>query len=256
MTGATMFCTHCGKRNPDDANFCFSCGTVLPVRSAVLASGDSVAVPGFVTSATVHTHTSAAETAVGKGCPVCGSFNPGVAERCDCGYSFVTATAPVGRLPLFPVATHKFIVLSICTFGIYQLYWCYQNWKRLKGPNERMSPFWRTLFAPLWAFQLFTRVRDRVHRGGVAVEWNARGLATVFLVLNLLWRLPDPWWLVSFLTIVPMIPVQQSAQRLNDLVGLGESRNTGYTTANVITMVIGGTLFVLSIIDAVSLAVK
>ena len=40
------------------------------------------------------------------------------------------------RLPLFPVATHKFIVLSICTLGIYELYWCYQNWKRIKAASR------------------------------------------------------------------------------------------------------------------------
>src|SRR5262245_7614259 len=41
------------------------------------------------------------------------------------------AAPAVPPLSLFPVATHKFIVLSICTFGLYELYWCYQNWKRL-----------------------------------------------------------------------------------------------------------------------------
>jgi hypothetical protein len=30
----------------------------------------------------------------------------------------------------FPVATHKFVVLSIFSFGIYDFYWFYQNWNR------------------------------------------------------------------------------------------------------------------------------
>jgi hypothetical protein len=28
------------------------------------------------------------------------------------------------------VSTQKFIVLSICTFSIYELYWCYRNRQR------------------------------------------------------------------------------------------------------------------------------
>jgi predicted DNA-binding transcriptional regulator AlpA len=37
-----MFCTHCGKKNPDGANFCFSCGAVLPAESAVGVESISV----------------------------------------------------------------------------------------------------------------------------------------------------------------------------------------------------------------------
>jgi hypothetical protein len=108
------------------------------------------------------------------------------------------ATLGTGPLPLFPVATHKFIVLSICTFGIYELYWCYQNWKRLKtSSGENLSPFWRAFFAPLWGFSLFKRIRAEAVSAGVPVEWNSGVLATFYLVLTITWRLPDPWWLIS-----------------------------------------------------------
>ena len=39
-----MFCTQCGKRNPESAQFCFSCGT--PISGAA----ESVAAPGAATS--------------------------------------------------------------------------------------------------------------------------------------------------------------------------------------------------------------
>ena len=52
--------------------------------------------------------------------------------------------------PYFPVATHKFVVLSICTLGLYDLYWFYQNWQRVRRrTREDLSPFWRAAFAPL-----------------------------------------------------------------------------------------------------------
>jgi len=163
----------------------------------------------------------------------------------------VQAPPGAGPLPLFPVATHKFIVLSICTFGIYELYWCYQNWKRLKtASGENLSPFWRAFFAPLWGFSLFKRIRAEAVSAGVPVEWNSGALATFYLVLNMTWRLPDPWWLISFGTLIPMVPVQQAVQRINERHAAlsTEGRNDNYSTANVATIVIGGLFLILAVI--------
>jgi len=155
--------------------------------------------------------------------------------------------------PLFPVATHKFIALSLCTLGIYQLYWCYQNWKRLKSTSsENLSPVWRAAFAPLWGFSLFARIRAVAVVHGVPVDWNSGALATCYLVLSLLHRLPDPWWLITFGALVPMIPVQLAAQRANEqhAGSITEPRNDRYSTANVATMVIGGLFVILAVIGS------
>lgn len=160
-------------------------------------------------------------------------------------------TTALASLPLFPVATHKFIVLSICSFSIYEFYWCYQHWKRLKhASGENLSPFWRAFFTPLWAFSLFARIRATAASNRVITEWSAGVLGTFYLVLSVLWRLPDPWWLISFASFIPMIPVQQAAQRVNELhmVSGAEGRNDSYTTANVATIVIGGFLLILVIV--------
>jgi hypothetical protein len=159
--------------------------------------------------------------------------------------------APVTvSFPLFPVATHKFIVLSICTFSIYELYWCYQNWKRLKTESgESLSPFWRAFFAPLWGFSLFRRIRATAASNGVVTEWSAGVLGTFYLILSLLYNLPDPWWLISLAAWLPIIPVQQAAQRVNERhAAAAEGRNDNYTTTNIATIVIGGLLLVLGIV--------
>ncbi len=168
------------------------------------------------------------------------------------------AAPRVGPLPLFPVATHKFIVLSICTFGIYELYWSYQTWKRLSSASEEnMSPFWRAVFAPLWGFSLFKRIRASALSAGVPVDWSSGTLATFYLVLNLTQGLPAPWWLLSFTTVSPMIPVLQAAQRVNEhqarvnehQAALStEGLNDNYTRANVATIVIGGLYLILTVI--------
>ncbi len=154
-------------------------------------------------------------------------------------------------LPLFPVATHKFVVMSLCTFGIYELYWCYQHWDRIRvASGESMRPIWRAIFAPLWAFSLFRRIRYVAHSAGVPAGWSAGALAGCYLVLNIMWRLPDPWWLISFASVLPMIPVQRTAQRVNELhvTNSTEGRNDRYSAANVTMIVIGGLILALSVI--------
>lgn len=46
----------------------------------------------------------------------------------------------------------KFILLSVITFGIYELVWFYRNWKFLKNEqNLKITPFLRTIFSTIFA---------------------------------------------------------------------------------------------------------
>ncbi|MFN5581982.1 hypothetical protein [Gemmatimonas sp.] len=149
------------------------------------------------------------------------------------------------------MSTQKFIVLSICTFGFYELYWCYQNWVRLQSKSTKdISPFWRTFFAPLWNFRLFGSIRDMAVAENVAVSWSAGVLGALYLVLSLLWRLPDPWWWLSFAALLALVPVQQTAQRINRLyVAEGERpENHTYSKTNIVTIVIGSLIVILAVV--------
>ena len=162
-------------------------------------------------------------------------------------------SAVLTSFPLFPVATHKFIVLSVVSFTAYTFYWFYQNWKRIKtASQENLSPFWRTAFAPLWGFSLFRHIRTLACAQGIAADWSPDLLGTVFLVLNVLWNLPAPWWWISLAVFVPAIPVQQTAQRVNELyaTAVGEGRNDVYSPGNVAMIVIGGLILALAIMGS------
>jgi hypothetical protein len=105
--------------------------------------------------------------------------------------SMPTGSAVPPSFPLFPVATHKFIVLSLVSFTAYTFYWFYQNWKRIKtGSQETLSPFWRTAFAPVWGISLFSRIRTMASTQGIAAGWSPALLGTFFFVLNFFWNMP------------------------------------------------------------------
>lgn len=118
--------------------------------------------------------------------------------------------------PLFAVSTRTFILMSLCTFGLYELYWCYQNWKRIRTNSiEDLSPFWRAFFAPLWGFSLFRRIRATAAAAGVTVGWKSNLLATLYLLFAMARMLPEPWPFISLFGFVAIIPVQRTAQRVN-----------------------------------------
>jgi hypothetical protein len=41
----------------------------------------------------------------------------------------VSSAAGDSQAPYFAVSLLKLTVMSVCTFGIYELYWFYKNWR-------------------------------------------------------------------------------------------------------------------------------
>src|SRR5687767_15670126 len=114
-----------------------------------------------------------------------------------------TAATPVDTtsyraIPQFAVSLTKLAVMSLVTFGIYELYWSYKQWDaQRRRDTEDMMPFWRAVFAPLWAFSLFPRLQRLSDTHGVGVAWSGTALAVAYLVLHVTYRLPDPYWLIA-----------------------------------------------------------
>jgi hypothetical protein len=167
---------------------------------------------------------------------------------------------PLGDIPItqsqyafFPVATHKFVVMSICTFGLYEMYWCFKNWQRIRQRSgEHLSPFWRALFAHLWGFSLFQRIRDSAHDQKITVDWSPGLLGTLYLLLGASWRLPDPLWLIGFASLIPMVAVLQTTQAIHKKEKASESTNTTYSGTNIAWIIIGGSLLILAIVGTVA----
>lgn len=148
----------------------------------------------------------------------------------------------------FPVAVHKFIVMSLCTFTLYPLYWSYKNWRRVqKRTGDSMWPFWRAFFAPLWNFSLFSRIKKDASTHGVTVPWSAGLFGTLFLVWSLMWRLPDPYWLVCIFAFIPIIPVVLTVAEMNEVSPAMEGMNDSYSGGNIAGIILGGLFTLLAV---------
>lgn len=95
------------------------------------------------------------------------------------------------------------------------------------------------------------RIRQRAEATGISVGWSAGALGAFFIVLSICWGLPDPWRLISFGYFGPLIPVVQTCQKVNDAANNPEGHNSDCNTANVVTIVIGGLLLALAVVETV-----
>ena len=140
--------------------------------------------------------------------------------------------------------------MSVFTFGLYGIYWCYKNWRRIRERSgERLSPFWRAFFTALWSFSLFKRIRQHALEQNVTVTWSAGLRGTLYFLLVGLSRLPDPLWLVSWAAFIPFISVVQTTHEINAGVSSAEDVNASYSSANIVVIVIGGLSLVLAAIE-------
>src|SRR5262245_20730295 len=90
-----MFCTHCGRRNREDARFCFACGGALET-STPLDLSKPVVEKNSAESVTpdrprANSEPSTSRGPVRKRCPSCGLPNRETAERCVCGFSLMSS---------------------------------------------------------------------------------------------------------------------------------------------------------------------
>jgi hypothetical protein len=152
----------------------------------------------------------------------------------------------------FPVSATKLVVLSLCSFGLYGLYWFYRQWKlEAARTHEDLSPFWRAVFAPLFANSLFNRIKGFGDEGSLPpAGYSPAFLAVIFWVLNVSWRLPDPAWLLGLFTFLPLLPVRAAVAAINRTYTPKADANARFSGANVALVVIGGLLLILAIIGA------
>jgi len=150
----------------------------------------------------------------------------------------------------FPVSVTKFLLLSICTFGLYEIYWFYKNWRLIKGHEKsKISPVWRSVFGVIFCYSLLKRVSGQsMATGGKAIP--AGPLAAGWIATTLLWRLPDPYWLVSFLAIAFLLPVQSTINSMNAKVAPSHDKNARFSGWNIFGLVVGGLFFILGVIGS------
>lgn len=103
----------------------------------------------------------------------------------------------------FSVSPLKLVVMSICTLGIYDLYWYYKNWRLIKEREQLdIMPFWRAFFAYFFCYSCFKKIRGTAASLNLNRYIAAGPLATGWIIVAILWKLPDPYWLLTYFSVL------------------------------------------------------
>jgi hypothetical protein len=174
------------------------------------------------------------------------------------GYSFLSTQQPLPSVQeqympsrFFAVSLLKLTVLSVCTFGIYDLYWFYRNWKLIRSHDEpQISPFWRAFFAVFFCYPCFVRIKLAGAARGIDSVPPFGVLAILWILFRFAWRLPDPFLLLALLKVGFLLPVQSYVNRINAAEAPTHKPNSRFTLWNWVTVVMGGSVLALVIVGA------
>ncbi len=122
----------------------------------------------------------------------------------------------------------RLIILSIISFGFYEAYWIYKNWRYLKDRDGlQIQPFWRGVFGIFYCYSILKFIyNDQITNKYERAKFSAGGLATGWIILrllgNVLGRADDIsinilGLIIAFPTFLFFVPVQNYINRVNSI---------------------------------------
>ena len=148
----------------------------------------------------------------------------------------------------YTVPPAKFIILSICTLGFYEVYWFYKNWAKFEqSTGKNIKTFWRAVFAPLFAISYFKHVKGLADAEGVPVFYSPVSFGVLYLGMSYLYKLPDPYWLIAYFSFVPLLFIQSTMVNHNLKCNYARYGSTAFGAKHIAVTIFGGLLFLLVI---------
>ncbi|MCW8127734.1 hypothetical protein [Microbulbifer halophilus] len=152
----------------------------------------------------------------------------------------------------YVVSKNKFLLLMVGTFGFYEIYWFYRNWKLYqKRHGVSMLPVMRAIFSVFFAYSLFRKLEDSNAEMDRESTWSPGWMATIYVTLTIVASITDRIStsmteytvldVVSIVTLPVIVWILYRAQRVINIVCEdpdGES-NAQITPANCFWLVIG-----------------
>jgi hypothetical protein len=184
-------------------------------------------------------------------CPSCGSENPPDTTECPCGHSLLPernsasdGTASDEKTRYFPVSVFKFCVMSVCTLGVYQLYWFYRNWSHIRErDNSDIWPLVRALFGIFTYPLLLGDLNDEESRSQeeglqLTAPPSVLGPSAGYIVANALWRMPGLLSWFGLLSFVPLLPALRRINSLNGPDNAAYAHNSRWRVRHALLLVI------------------
>jgi len=156
----------------------------------------------------------------------------------------------VNKKEIALLSTTQFMVLYILSFGLYGIWWMYKSWKFFKEKDHLdIMPAARAIFAVIFIYSLFERIKQYAQTNGYTNDFSILLCVIGFILLNALSRLPDPYWLVSFLggffLIAPLNAMNYAIKHSDDFKGVDQQ---GFNSRQYAIILIGSIFSILVLI--------
>ena len=140
----------------------------------------------------------------------------------------------------FPVSFSKFILMNLGTFGLYRIYWFYENWRLIKE-RERVDivPLARAIFQIFFAYSLFKHIRNETERRDLAPSLSAGLVFCLWIPFILVSQVPGPFSLLTIAAVFIFLPVQNWANKVNAHAAPDHDRNSRIVGWNWTAVLIG-----------------
>lgn len=162
-------------------------------------------------------------------------------------------------LPFFVVGTTKFVVLFLSTFGLYQLYWWFRQWRQQRDvARVSATPVMRSIFSIFFAHVLFRNANSLAVSKGVQFGAAPGLLAGTYILAsisqNMLLRLNGigPLLAATGVMLVECVVLTVAQRGINracdDPQGTG---NRHFSGANIVWIILGCAYVALLIVASV-----
>lgn len=163
-----------------------------------------------------------------------------------------------GRSIFLYIPIVRLVAMSLLTFGIYEIYWIYKNWRFLKE-RDRLSiqPFWRGVFAVWFIRSLLKAIKEdketnricpaRFNAGGLAAAWITLSLIGYFLGRSNETAVSVLGTVITLPAVVFLLPVQKYINEVNESVSPKPQFNA-WSTGHIVCIILGVITWLLIIV--------
>lgn len=115
----------------------------------------------------------------------------------------------------FVTSTLKLIVMSLCTFGWYEVYWFFKNWILIRQRGRKCYPIGRAILTPFFCYSCFHEIQKSARSCNLKLKFPIVIIAISYFVSSTLFLLPDLYSYLSYLSPLPLIQVNRVARAVN-----------------------------------------
>lgn len=143
-----------------------------------------------------------------------------------------TTTAPAESLSTKGV----FIALNLLTMGLYSFWFVYKLWRYLAQREQRgVLPILRAVFSIFF----FHDLAKSISRLDGQYDPQQTNMNVLYVVGMLLAFLPDPWWWLSFFSLIPLTRLHSRSAALRWSDGSAAFYTSGFAPRHAFLVLLG-----------------